>query len=181
MPGREIETDAIPRRQALVFRNPRNWTAVGFFGALSLLHLGMAATALLHYRWEAHMSVVFGVMFALISAGCGLVRHDVCVLPDRRRVVVRTALGRVAFERAVPFAAVALVRVTLLGRNNRESSVSIVCGHEEIEMPPTSTPRQQALLLAMTMGVRLVKVYGDGPPPEPAERIAKLYRNEDAV
>jgi hypothetical protein len=29
--------------------------------------------------------------------------------------------------------------------------------------------------------VRLVKVYGDGPPPEPAQRIAKLYRNEDAI
>jgi hypothetical protein len=33
----------------------------------------------------------------------------------------------------------------------------------------------------MLINVRLVKVYGDGPPPEPAQRIAKLYRNEDAV
>jgi hypothetical protein len=187
VPGREIdnhEVDAspLPRQQPLVFRHPRNWTAVVFFGALGLLHLGIATTALLIHRWEAHMSIVFGGLFLFVAAACLLVRHEVIVLADRRRrVLVRTSLGRAALERAIPFAAVSLVRVTLLGRSHGESSISIVCSHDEIEMPPTSTPRQQALLLAMTIGVRLVKVYGDGPPPEPAERIAKLYRNEDAI
>lgn len=184
MPGREIqELDASPQpHPVLVFRYPRNWTAVSFFGALGLLHLGMATTALLSYRWEAHMSVIFGGFFLFVAAACLMVRHEVILLPDRRRrVLVRTSLGRVAMERATPFDAVTLVRVTLLNRSHGESCISIVCGHDEIEMPPTRTPRHEALLLAMTMGVRLVKVYGDGPPPEPAERIAKLYRNEDAI
>ena len=83
--------------------------------------------------------------------------------------------------RVIPFDNVTSVRVTLLGQFHCESSVSIVCDHTDVELPPTSVPRQQGLLLAMTMGVRLVKVYGDGPPPEPAQRIAKLYRNEDAI
>jgi hypothetical protein len=189
VPGREIDQldnaspSANPQPAPLVFRYPRNWTAVAFFGALGCLHLSMATTALLHYRWEAHMSVVFGTLFLLVAIACVLVRHEVIVLsaPERRRVLVRTSLGRVTMERATPFAAVSLVRVTLLGRAHSESCVSIVCAHDEIEMPPTKTPRQEALLLAMTMDVRLVKVYGEGPPPEPAERIANLYRNEDAV
>ncbi len=184
MPGREIEVESEVQPHPpgpLVFRSPRNWTAVAFFGALGALHLGMAATALLDHRWESYMSVVFGGGFTLIAVACFMVRHEVVVAPGRRRVMVRTALGRVAVERGVPFSTVTLVRVTLLGRSHGEACVSIVCEREEIEMPPTATPRQQGLLLAVTLGTRLVKVYGDGAPPEAAERIAKLYRNEDAV
>jgi hypothetical protein len=183
MPGREleIEPESQPRGEALTFWWPRNWTAVAFFGSLGALHLGMATTALLSHRFEAHMSVVFGTMFVGVSLACLLVRREVVVEPEFRQIVVRTGAGRVACERAIPFDDVTSVRVTLLGQSHRESSVSIVCDHTDIELPPSSTPRQQALLLAMLMRVRLVKVYGEGPPPEPAQRIAKLYRNEDAI
>jgi hypothetical protein len=177
-----MEFDAQSHVQpAVVFRWPRNWTAVAFFGALGSLHLSMAATALLAYRWEAHMSVIFGLLFAGVALLCLAVKHEIAVLPDRRRVLVRTGFGHLAVCRSVPFKNVTSVRVTLLGQYHRESSVSIVCAQDDIELPPTSTPRQQGLLLAMMMNVRLVKVYGDGPPPEPAQRIARLYRNEDAI
>ena len=43
-----------------------------------------------------------------------------------------------------------------------DSHIDIQCGGEDIECPPTSIPRQQALYLAMTMGVTLIKIYGDG-------------------
>jgi len=167
--------------EGVVFRSPRNWTAVAFFGALGLLHLGMAATSLMAYRWEAHMSLVFGSAFTAVAIACLVVRHEVRMRPGRRRIIVRTGVRRLALQRVIPFAQVTSVRVTLLGRNHGESSVAIVCEHEDIELPPTRTPRQEGLLLAMMLGVRLVKVYGDGPPPEPAQRIAKLYRNEDAI
>jgi len=184
MPGRESETESVgggASTPVISFRFTRNWTAVAFFGTLGALHLTMAASAIVAYRWEAYMSVAFGTLFVTIAIGCALVCHEVIIRTDRRRVTVRTRLARVGFEHVVPFAAVTSVRVVLLGRNPRESSVSIVCDTDEIELPPTCTPRQQALLLAMAIGVRLVKVYGDGPPPEPAQRIAQLYRNEDAV
>jgi hypothetical protein len=179
MPGREIEVDSHPAR--VVFRSPRNWTGVCFFGALGLLHLGMATTALMAHQFEAHMSVVFGGLFLGFALGCLLVRREILMQPQQRRFVVRTGVSRLAARRAMPFSSVLSVRVTLLGRNYGESSVSIVCKEDEIELPPSRTPRQQGLLLAMMMEVRLVKVYGDGPPPEPAERIARLFRNEDAV
>jgi hypothetical protein len=181
MSGRELEFEPESHAEAVIFRWPRNWTAVVFFGLLGALHLGIATTALVSYRFEAHMSVVFGTLFAGVSLACLLVRRDVIVEPEFRQIVLRTGVGRLASERAIPFADVTSVRVTLLGQYHRESSVSIVCDYTDVELPPTSTPRQQGLLLAMTMNVRLVKVYGEGPPPEPAQRIAKLYRNEDAI
>lgn len=181
MPDRELESDAPSHGEPVTFRWPRNWTAVAFFGSLGALHLAMAATALLAHRFEAHMSVIFGVLFVGVAVACLVVRRDVIVEPDFRQILVRTGAGRVAHEQAIGFEKVTSVRVTLLGQHHRESSVSIVCDHTDVELPPTSTPRQQGLLLAMVMGVRLVKVYGDGPPPEPAQRIAQLYRNEDAI
>jgi hypothetical protein len=179
MPGREFEAD--PHTAGVTFRSPRNWTAVMFFGALGVLHLSIAATSLIAYRWEAHMSVVFGAIFGVVALACVLTRQEIAILPNERRVVVRTGFRRLSVSRVAPFANITSVRVTLLGRDQGESSVAIVCKHEDIELPPTRTPRQEALLLAMLIDVRLVKVYGDGPPPEPAQRIAKLYRNEDAI
>jgi hypothetical protein len=175
------KSKANPQPTAVVFRSPRNWTAVVFFGALGMLHLGMAVSSYTAYQAVLHMSVVFGTLFMAVALGFLVARHEVTFLTDRRRIVVRTGVGRLAYRRCVLFSRVASVRVTLLGRDQGESSLSVMLEHEEIELPPTRTPRQEGLLLAMMMGVRLVKVYGDGAPSEPAERIARLYRNEDAV
>jgi hypothetical protein len=66
-------------------------------------------------------------------------------------------------ERFVPFARIRFVRLTLLNPRTPHSSViEVVCEHEVLECPPTPIPRQEALCLAVTMGVRLVKVYGEG-------------------
>jgi hypothetical protein len=128
----------------------------------------------------AQMSILFGSLFVGVSLGCLIIRHELIVAPGRNRVLVRISLGRrVLHERSVTFGSVIAVRVSLLGAGCGESGVAIICKREEIEMPPTRTPRQQGLLLAMTMEVRLVKVYGNGAGAEPAERIARLYRNED--
>ena len=53
--------------------------------------------------------------------------------------------------------------MTLLNPRTPHSAViEVVCEHEVLECPPTPIPRQEALCLAVTMGVRLVKVYGEG-------------------
>jgi hypothetical protein len=96
--------------------------------------------------------------------------------------MVRTRVGPLSLlDRLTPFSQVSCVRVTLLGPGRAESSVCIVSNGEELELPPTNTPRQEALLLAMTMGVQLVKIYGNGTFSGASERIARLYRNEDAI
>jgi hypothetical protein len=50
------------------------------------------------------------------------------------------------------------------------SRIELLCDNEDLECPPTDIPRQQALCLAMTMNVRLIKVYADDVPDAP-ERI----------
>jgi hypothetical protein len=161
----------------LIFRYPRNWTAVVFFGLLGLVHWAMAMLAV---GKGAQMSLLFGGLFVGVSLGCLIIRHELIVAPGRKRVLVRMALARrVLHERSVTFGNVIAVRVSMLGAGCGESGVAIVCKREELEMPPTKTPRQEGLLLAMTMEVRLVKVYGNGAAPEPADRIARMYRNED--
>lgn len=176
MSDRPLELKSHP--QAVVLRWPPNWTAVSFFGALGLLHLGIAVAAFWSHRWEAHMSLVFGTLFTAVALICLTTRHEVAIVPQRRRIVLRMRIGLFRWERSLPFSRVENVRVTLLG-DQGESTVCIVSPDEDIELPPTRTPRQQALLLAMTMGVRLVKVYADAPAPEPAQRIANLFKNEN--
>lgn len=179
MSGREHVVESHP--DAVIFRSPRNWTAVVFFGALGMLHLAIAVTSMLSRRWEAHMSVVFGMMFVLVALGCYVVRREVIVRPERRRVTVRAGWAGWGFERSVPFSAVTAVRVTLLADQD-ESCVTIVCAEEDLELPVTATPRQQGLLLAVMMGVRLVKIYGEGTVAgTSSERMSRLFREEDAV
>src|SRR5215211_6642321 len=88
MPGRESVVESHP--DAVIFRSPPNWTAVAFFGALGSLHLVMATTSLLAGRGGAHMSVVFGVIFATVGAGFFVARRDVVFRPERRRIFGRT-------------------------------------------------------------------------------------------
>jgi hypothetical protein len=179
MSGRQfVDNSDLPN---VILRSPPNWTAVAFFGALGALHLGIATSALFASRWEAHMSVIFGSVFTFVGVACLFVRHEIIIRPERRRITIRTGLGRVAVERSIPFSDVTSVRITLLGVHQRESSVVIVCAREDIEIPPCDTPRQQALVLAMALGVRLVKVYGENSVPESSERMQQMFRNEDAA
>src|SRR5262249_20485419 len=152
--------DAVP---AVVLRSGPNWTAVLFFACLSALHLFIVATSFIHHRWEAFMSVIFGISFAVVSLACFLVRSELAVVvgsSGHGRVRVRTGSRRIYLERFVPFSRIRFVRLTLLNPRTPESAViELVCEHEVLECPPTPIPRQEALCLAVTMGVRLVKVY----------------------
>ncbi len=146
----------------LVLRTPPNWTAVGFFAALSALHLFFATAAFVHQRWEAFLSIIFGVLFALLAVACRMIATELAVIGRDARVLrLRTGSRRYHVERFIPFSKVTAVRLTLLDPVRPESAtIEIVCPHEVIECPPTAIPREEALCLAVTMNVRLVKVYG---------------------
>jgi len=184
MAGRDSEFDTSPesgvsQTPPIILRSPPNWTAVIFFGSLGMLHLSMAAMSAFQQQWGYPMSAIFGTMFLTVAVAFLLIRHEVAIMPGRRRVLVRNRLGRIAFHRAIPFAKVQCVRVTLLNsRGRHESTVTVVCEEEELEIPPHERPRHLALLLAMTMSVRLVKIYGDDVPSAPSQRIANLLESD---
>ena len=166
----------VSQSDSVELRSPPNWTAVAFFGALGLLHLSIATSALVQGRWEAHMSVVFGGLFGGIAVLSLFLRHHIEIAPAARRIRLRSGLGRFSFRREVPFSKVLSVRV-IVAQRHRDSCVCIVCTDRDIEIPTSPTPRQQALALALALGVRLIKVYAESVDPEPGDRIARLQSN----
>ena len=171
---------AATRTDVVTLRSPVNWTAVGFFAALGALHLFMAATAMLNRRWDGYLSLIFGVAFVLVAVACGMFRTELAVLSGERRLRVRTGSRRLYFERFVGFDTIRCVRLTLLdARRPQSSTIELVCDREVVDCPPTRIPREEALCLAVTMGVRLVKVYGDAYGPV-SDRINRIPTSRDA-
>jgi hypothetical protein len=69
------------------------------------------------------------------------------------------------------------VRLTLLHpRTPKRAHVELVCDREVIDCPPTQVPRAEALCLAVTIGARLIKVYGDAFGPV-SERMERMHLN----
>lgn len=146
----------------LILPTRPNWTAVWFFALLSLLHWSIAIPAFIHGRWEGYLSLFFGVIFIGMAWACWRARHEVAVLQGRRCIRLRTGFRRLCMERFIPFDHVRGVRL-MLGRIGKpiESRVELLCDYEDIECPPTTIPRQQALCLAVAIGVELIKVNND--------------------
>ena len=74
----------------------------------------MAVTVRSDHGWGGQMSMVFGVLFACVAAGCATWRHEVRVESGRRRLVVRRGIAGATVERAIGFDRMTCVRVTLL-------------------------------------------------------------------
>jgi hypothetical protein len=166
----EREPDAVPPFSDLVLRGGPNWTAVGFFGMLGGLHLAVAIPALLEGRW-GYVSLIVGTIFVTSSIVSYRFRSEVAMLTSQRRLRLRTGVGRMVYERSIPFASVRAVRLMTepgVRARTSESLIELLCHLEDVPCPPTPIPRQQALFMAMAMDVPLIKVSeGDDPPPRP--------------
>ena len=153
----------------LVLRTPPNWTAVGFIALLAALHLSVAARAFLAARWEGYVSLGFGSLLTVATVALFHTRHEVAVLYRHGRLRVRDGVGWLSAERLIPFRSVRAVRVTLgSGRSGRDSTVELVCHLDDVSCPATPVPGQLGLLLAMMIGVPLVKVSDELAPEERA-------------
>jgi len=152
----------------VVLRAPPNWTAVGFFGMLGLLHLSISIPALVIGHWEGYLSLAFGTIFVLVAAASTRLRFELAVRPSDRRIRLRYGSQRFALERFIRFAEVRGVRLTMSNRGNGrkppESKIELLCPLEDVLCPPTAIPRQQALFLAMALNVPLTKVSDEEPP-----------------
>jgi hypothetical protein len=153
---------AAPIMPEIVLKAPPNWTAVIFFAGLSFLHICVAGPAFYHGRFEGYMSTIFAVLFAALSLLCWRARSEIAIEPPLRRIRVRNGFRRLNYQRFIAFEDVHGVRVTLTNQPGRRASrVELLCDNEDIECPPTSSPREEALWLAMLMNVRLIKVSDD--------------------
>jgi hypothetical protein len=161
MSARDLDT--APPTTPLTLRWPPNWTAVIFFATLAFLHITICVPAFFYGRWEGYMSVIFAMIFGAITIGCLRIKSQLIVDPREKLVRVRTSLARFISERAVPFASIRAVRVTICSEGRRpESRIELLCPGEDIECPPTDIPREQGLFLAMTLDAPLIKVFAEG-------------------
>jgi hypothetical protein len=159
-----VATYAPARPRDLVLKTPANWTAVIFFAVLSGLHFSIALPAFYRGHWEGYLSLIFGCTFLAVSVIAYFARYEMTILPRERRIRVRNGVGPLRFQRSIPFDDVHAVRLTFCtGRRGRctESCIEVLCDNEDLECPPTTIPRQEALFLAITLGVQLIKVTND--------------------
>jgi hypothetical protein len=167
---REIQFQKAPPIDLVTATAP-NWTAVWFFATLSFLHWCICLPAFAHGRWEGYLSLIFASVFAGVTLISYRAKCEVAVLPVERRIRLRSGVGRLRLERSIAFDDVHGVRLTINEATRPSSHIEVLCDNEDIIWPPTSYPRQHALYLAVTMGVRLIKVIGDDPSEsEPSAR-----------
>jgi hypothetical protein len=168
---REVVATYAPAPE-LVLRTPPNWSATVFFAALSTLHLAIAIPAFSKGHIEGTLSLIFGCGFFVVSVAIYLARQEVAFLPHARAIRIRNGVGRVRLQRFIPFDDVHAVRL-IMTRDGRcvESRIEVLCDNEDIECPPTGIPRQEALCLAVLMGVQLIKVTNDGECERPAREV----------
>jgi hypothetical protein len=121
-----------------------------------------------------YLSLILGTIFLCVAVIGYRCRCEIALLTSQRRVRLRTGLGRLCYERFVPFSAVRAVRLMRepdIRRHEGESLIELLCRGEDIPCPPTKIPRQQALFMAMAMNVPLIKVSEEAAPdriePEP--------------
>ena len=158
----------------VTLRSAPNWTAVLFFAGIASLHWYMAISALVHGRFDTHLSLALAMGFTVVSLISWRIRSEMTFLQESRQLRLRSGLRRLAVERFVSFGDIRIIRLTLMHpRRPRDARIEIVCDREVVECPPTSIPRQQALCLAVTTGARLVKVYSPTFGPV-AERLDQL-------
>lgn len=179
MPGRVQALLSDP--PAFVLRHLPNWTAIVCFGSLAVIHLVFASTILAPHEWESLLSAGFGLIFGLVTLFHLVFCRTIAIFPHRQEIRLAWFLGPLSCQRFVPFSQVTAVRVTLTcSGSTSESCVTIVCDDREVDLPPTSTPRQEALALAILMHVHLIKVYADGVVPI-TNRIDKLMGHDETV
>lgn len=166
MQSRDCEVEV--RSEDLVLRSPANWTAVGFLAMLAALHLANAVPALLAGRWAGSISLFFALLLLLATFFAFRCRCELAFLGAARRVRVRTGVGWFCNERLIPFRDIRGVRITAeTGSRERDMLIELLCRGEDIPCPPSKIPRQQALYLAMLIGVPLIKVSEDDLPIPP--------------
>jgi hypothetical protein len=175
MSDRDVQLEEMLRHEPeMILRSGRNWTAVGFFAGLSLMHYSISIPSFLRGHWEGYLSFAFATIFAVVTVIAWVSRYEMAIFPGSKNVRLRTGFRFIRFERFVPFASIHGVRLTVMGASApSEWKIELLCRDEDIECPPTSVPRQEALYLAMAMNVELIKVSPADVPGTP-ERIDSL-------
>lgn len=168
-----------PSPTDVLLRSPINWPLVITAIVLGGLHFVVAAIHADRGSWTAPVAGLIGALLLLTALVVACSQRDVEISVTLGLIRTRRGLGRLAHKRAVPVSRVHAVRLTQIDQHgHHQSRIDLLCDRGEIPCPTTDMPRQQALLMAMTLNVRLIKIWQSSTPTHPAERVHELFKAE---
>lgn len=177
MTARLVQVGPSPADVSL--RTRCNWPAATTAATLSLLHVGVAWMHRGQSGWAAGVAVTLGAVFAALAIAMLLCYREVELNVSRRCVRIHRGLGRLSAVRHIPFSQIEAVRLTQLDRYGRHRSrIELLCEGENLRCPITDAPRQQALLMAMAINARLIKIWQSTTPTAPSHRMHQLFGSE---
>lgn len=139
----------------VAFKPKRQWTYFTFFSALAIFHAAVAAVALHERQPEGNMSLVFAVLFLLLAVGSLFVGCELAIVHTQRVIRLRTGFPKLYFERRIHFEDIQAIRLTTA---HNGALIELLCEERQISCPPAKYPRQQALMMAIALDVKLIRV-----------------------
>lgn len=169
-----------PSPADVLLRMPRNWPVAATAAAISLLHFSIAIIHVERGGWTTGVAAALGVIFALIAVAMLFTVRELEINVSHRCVRVRRGLGRLESVRYIPFTQVQAVRLTQYDQyGHHHSRIDLILPVGMLRCPTTDAPRQQALLMAMAINARLIKIWQSTTPVAPRERMQQMFGSDD--
>ncbi len=173
MPAQLVQVGPSPAD--ILLRRPRNWPLATVVLALALAHFGVAAVRPTPDPLPILLGDAMGLALLIVALCIWTARHEVEISVTRQTVCLRRRVGPWQSQRYLAFGRIQAVRLIQTEHRGRHTSqIELVADSEDIPCPTTRAPRQQALLLAMALKVRLIKIWNSTTPTAPEERIHQL-------
>jgi hypothetical protein len=144
----------------VVFRaHPARRTAL-LFVVLAVAHVCVVEMSILKNMASPGWMMPCAAGLFLVAVVCWVVHVEYRLMHTRRCIRVSVGIGRLFVHRSIPFDQIRGVRVNAIGRGCRVEdvtpSVDLLCDNEELRLPYTRYPRQQALAIANATRVPVI-------------------------
>lgn len=168
-----------PSPADVLLRTRHNWPAAATAATFAILHIAVAAAYVNHYPLAFGVAATLGVMFALVAVAMLFSVRELEINVSYRCIRVRRRLLGMEHVRYIPFTQVQAVRLTQYDQYGyHRSRIELLLASETLRCPTTDAPRQQALLMAMAISTRLIKVWQSTTSTAPQDRIQRLFGSE---
>lgn len=177
MSARSVHVGSSPT--SLLLRSPRNWPLVISATAVCFLAIAVAAYHFERSPQVAGIAAGLGVFVAMVAIATLFRVCEIQFDVSRRCLRVRRGFGRVETVRYIPFTQVHAVRLTQSDQyGHHHSRIDVLFASETLRCPTTDAPRQQALIMAMAINARLIKIWQSTTPVAANERMQRLFGSE---
>ena len=168
-----------PSPADVLLRMGHNWPAAATAAMFSVLHIAVAALYVNRFPWAFGIVATLGGLFALVAVAILFSVRELEINVSYRCIRLRRRLFGLENVRYIPFTQVQAVRLTQYDQYGyHRSRIELLLTGETLRCPTTDAPRQQALLMAMAISTRLIKIWQSTTSTAPQDRIQRLFGSE---